>query len=118
MAFESKITEQGSSVIFQLSGKLINEADSIQLNDRVDMELDSGIQFIIFDLSQLQHCNSTGINVFIRSLTKSRIKGGDTFLVNLHSDLNTLFKITRVQDIFNIYTSIEEVEKTIQSNNK
>lgn len=118
MAFSSKIAEQESSVVFHLSGKLISETDAIDLNILVDAKLNEGKHFLIFDLSQLKHCNSSGLNVFVRSLTKSRVNNGDTFLVNPYSDLLALFKIMRIQEIFNIYSSLSEVEEIIQSYKK
>ena len=118
MSFQSKISEHHGSVIFQLSGKLTNEADAIQLNDQIDLELTTGKKYVIFSLEDLTHCNSTGINIFVRSLTKTRTKGGDSFIVNLNSNLGELFRITRVHEIFNIFTSLEEVQQHIQSNKK
>jgi anti-anti-sigma factor len=117
MAFQSNITEQGRSVIFQLSGKLINEADVATLNQKVDAALQNDKKFVVFSLENLTHCNSTGINLFIRSLTKSRIKGGDTYLAQINESLNELFRQTRINEIFNIYASLEEVLQHIQSNN-
>lgn len=108
MSFSYHIEELNGSVVFQLNGKLTNESDAIQLNDQVDMEVKSGNRRLLFDLENLTYCNSSGLNVFIRSLTKTRTAGGDTAICAVNTELNNLFHIAKVNDIFSIFSTKEE----------
>jgi anti-sigma B factor antagonist len=60
------------------------------------------------DLSELEYCNSTGLNLFVRLLTKSRNAGGDCALINLQPGVRKLFELSKLNEIFASYASIEE----------
>lgn len=117
MNFTVKTTEQVGSVIFHLSGKLLDEQEAIRLHDKIDQEIQAGNNHIIFDLSDLTHCNSTGINVFIRTLTKSRTNGGDTCITAVNKELSKIFEITKTKEIFNVFDSNQEAETFLKKHN-
>ncbi len=108
MAFSVDIDEQNGSVVFLLKGKLLNEGDSLKLNDTIAVEIESGVQNIVFDLSKLENCNSSGLNVLIRTLTKTRTKNGDTVVCCVNSSLDKLFAITKLNEIFSLYSNQKE----------
>jgi anti-sigma B factor antagonist len=108
MAFSVDINEQNGSTIFLLKGKLMNEGDSLTLNDTIDEEIEAGNHNIIFDLSQLEICNSSGLNVMIRTLTKARTKNGDAVVCSINSSLNKMFMITKLNEIFNLFPNQKE----------
>lgn len=117
MDFTVNITEQKGSVIFHLNGRLLDEQDAIRLHDKIDQEIQAGNLHVIFDLAELTHCNSTGINVFIRTLTKTRTKGGDTCLIQVNKELSKIFEITKTKEIFNVFDSQTEAETFLKTHN-
>lgn len=108
MAFSVDIQEQSGSVFFLLKGKLTLESDALTLNDTIDKELSTGIHNVIFDLSELQICNSSGLNVLIRTLTKTRTHGGDAVVCHVNPSLEKLFAITKLNEIFSLYPTQKE----------
>ncbi len=108
MEFSFEIQEHEGSTIFLLNGKLLNDGDSLNLNDAIDQEIDSGSNQLIFDLSKLESCNSSGLNVLIRTLTKTRTKNGDTVVCSVNKNLDKLFAITKLNEIFSLYTAKNE----------
>ena len=111
MAFLFEMKELKGSLLFIFNGKLTNESDSISLNEKIDKEISTGHHKLIFDLSDLHQCNSSGLNTMVRTLTKARTANGDLVLCNLNAALNKLFTITKINEIFRIYPNLEDAVK-------
>ncbi|MFA7273837.1 MAG: STAS domain-containing protein [Crocinitomicaceae bacterium] len=111
MVFKVDIKDQKSSLLFLLKGKLVNEEDATLLNQKVDHEIQAGRHQLIFDLSALEQCNSSGLNVLIRTLTKARTAQGDLILCSLNEALQKIFTITKINEIFSIYATLEDANK-------
>lgn len=62
---------------------------------------------IVFDLTELTHTNSSGIAFMVKILTRARINGGDLVMLNPNTGLSKLFEITKMHEVFSIYTSKE-----------
>lgn len=91
-------------LVFQLQGKILSEADAEILKDSV---ANLTIHNVIFDMQALTHINSTGIAVFVKTMTKCRIKNGDLLMCAPNKLISTLFKITKMNDVFSMYDSVE-----------
>ncbi len=113
MGFEFKIEERNGVLICFLSGRLFQEDDAKQVYDTLDLELQTNATHVIFQLENLTHCNSSGLNVFMRTLTKTRIKGGDTYVCALNEQLTQLFGIAKINEIFSIQPSLEDALQQI-----
>ncbi len=111
MSLKVEIKEHKGSIVFLLKGKLCNEGDSLRLNDLIEKEIEAGSHHIIFDLSDLKNCNSSGLNVLIRALTKTRTKNGDAIVCGVNDNLNKLFAITKLNEIFSLFTDQTEALK-------
>jgi anti-sigma B factor antagonist len=79
-----------------------------EIIQQVGQTIALGKKYWICDLSELTYCNSTGLNLFIRILTKSRSAGGDCTLVNLQPGVRQLFELSKLNEIFTSYASLEE----------
>jgi len=90
-----------------ISGKILSDADIAPM--RTEIETIENWKIII-DLSNLSHTNSSGIAFMIKILTKSRINGGDTVLLNPNAGLSKLFEITKIHEVFSIYESFDSAK--------
>lgn len=115
MDFSFNISERSGALLVRLSGKLFQEDDARSLYDQIDLDLQGTTRYVVFDLSELTHCNSSGINVFIRTLTKTRIKLGETYLCALNKALQDLLVTVKMDEIFYVLPSVEEAIESIQS---
>ena len=52
-----------------------------------------------------------GISFFMRTLTKSRIMGGELILCNVRGNVDKIFKIAKLNEIYTIYNSQKEAIK-------
>ena len=92
---------------FSISGKILSDADILPMRNEIENIVNWKI---ILDLSMLSHTKSSGIAFMVKILTKSRINGGDTVLLNPNDGLTKLFEITKIHEVFSIYDSLELAE--------
>jgi anti-sigma B factor antagonist len=79
-----------------------------EIIQQVEKNSASGQKNWLCDLSKLTYCNSMGLNLFIRILTRSRTAGGDCVLVGLQPGVLRLFELSKLNEIFTSYASLEE----------
>ena len=96
------------------SGDLIGENKGPELVELVnDILAKKAAQYCLVNISDVRYINSSGIGVLITILTKFRNKGGEMYLINPSEHVKKLLIITKLQAIFNIVSSEEEVLKTL-----
>ena len=105
MSIQFSISSQGSISVVKIQGRILSDLDMEQLKEKLDQVTTS--QFV-FDLSELTHTNSSGIAFMIRTMTKSRINGGDVVLSNPNPGIQKLIDISKLYEVFSIYKTTEE----------
>lgn len=109
MKFEQQI--KNNVLILRLSGDLIGENSGTNLLDAVNNAIQQNALTCIVDISQLRYINSSGIGVLITILTKFRNKGGEVYLMKPSENVQKLLVITKLNAIFHIIQSEEEISK-------
>lgn len=94
--------------MLKLTGRILSDEKLQEITQKVDYYIALGNKNWACDLSELTYCNSTGLNLFVRILTKSRNAGGDCVLVDLQPAVKKLFELSKLNEIFTSYTSTEE----------
>ena len=117
MDFKYKINRQQEISVISLEGELMdkNQAQVQTLLNDVQKLIDNNELKIILDLSNLKYINSSGLNVFINILTKSRKAGGDVAIANVTKKVKELLIITKLNKVFNVSTSINEATNKLIS---
>ena len=100
MNLQHDIKTEDSTVIFSLKGKITSELDYEELERDVLTYLSKNYFRIIFNLANLTHTNSSGISFFMRTLTKSRIMGGDLVLTNVKGNVEKIFKLSKLDEVY------------------
>lgn len=109
MNYTSEI--KNDTLIIRLSGDLIGEQDSTGVLASAANALQNQQKTCIIDISDLRYINSSGIGVLITILTKFRNKGGEVYLLNPSESVKKLLVITKLNAIFQVIQSEEEVVK-------
>lgn len=97
--------ELSSIATIKLDGRLVGEFQTIRLNDQVEELLEDGFNCIILDLSELEYINSSGLNFFLKVLTKVRRTDGEVVLCSLNTLLFDLMVTTKLNLFFTICES-------------
>ncbi|MDF2448126.1 MAG: anti-anti-sigma factor [Bacteroidota bacterium] len=113
MVLDYKITEENKIQILYLSGELIDKHQATDLIASVNSLLDAGNHKLIIDLSDLKYMNSSGLNVLIQLLTKTRTIGGDSVICNVSKKVNDLLIITKLNTLFKVAGNKEEALKML-----
>lgn len=99
-------------LVITLSGDLIGENNSADVIEVVTNALLQKTKTCIVDISGLRYINSSGIGLLITILTKFRNKGGEVYLMKPSESVQKLLVITKLNAIFHIIQSEDEVLKS------
>lgn len=109
MNFKHEI--KNNKLVISLSGDLIGEDNGAAVIEVVNNSIQQKVLNCIVDISGLRYINSSGIGVLITILTKFRNKGGEVYLMKPSESVQKLLVITKLNAIFHIVQSEEEVSK-------
>jgi anti-sigma B factor antagonist len=113
MVLDYKITEENNIQILALSGELIDKNQAIGLIKEMDELLEQDKNKLIIDLSNLRYMNSSGLNVLIQLLTKTRTSGGESVICHVSKKVNDLLIITKLNTLFKVADTKAEAAKLL-----
>ena len=109
MTFKHEI--KSNKLVLRLAGDLIGEDNGAAIIEVVNDSLQQKVMTCVVDISGLRYINSSGIGVLITILTKFRNKGGEVYLMKPSESVQKLLVITKLNAIFHIVQSEDEVNK-------
>ena len=95
-----------SGIIDGISGNEIRE-QAIQL-------LNKGKKIILVDCQDISFMNSAGIGALVAALKAINNEGGEFYLCSLSSQVKIIFKMTKMNRIFQIFASREEFQEKVR----
>jgi anti-sigma B factor antagonist len=101
MRFE--IEEKNDVVIIVLDGEMVGGPDATLLTEKLHNLIEDGKKKIILDMAKVNYMNSSGLGILIGGLTAVRNNGGKLRLLNLASKLKELLRITKLDQVFDLY---------------
>ena len=93
----------------------MDQAEADSLTASLEKEISEGHNKIVLDLSGLKYMNSTGLNIMINVLTKTRNSGGEAVIANVSESVKQLFVVTKLDTIFTITGTKEEAFEKLRS---
>ena len=97
----------------QLSGQL-DLYKCPELKSEIKRQIDNGYRFIIFDLTDLNYVDSSGIGTLIQISNWMKKRGGLMVLVNTQGSVEKIFQISKLDEFFVFKDSISEARMFIQ----
>ena len=107
---EINILKDSNYLWVDIKGKLIIEQDGKDIFEQISSNISEKHSNIILNLKDLEYINSSGFNNLLKILTRSRNFGGDTFLCNINSVIETLLITTKLNTIFKVKNKIENLK--------
>ncbi|MFT6996490.1 MAG: anti-anti-sigma factor [Cryomorphaceae bacterium] len=114
MAFNYSITEKEELVFLEMKGKLVDKAEAIGIGAEVEEQMTSGNNHFVIDLSELEYMNSTGLNILLNLMNKSRNSGGEAVVACSTARIKSLFSVTKLDTVFTLKDSTEEAVKHLK----
>lgn len=105
------VSKKGDVAILRCAGSL--DSDSISTFKKTAYDLfDQGTVKYVLDASKVDFVDSMGLGVLISLLRKVKQKDGDIKIASLTPDVKTIFEITRLYRLFDVFdTANEAIDK-------
>ena len=104
--FDLAVSQERNCKVFHLKGRLMDQQQADNMIGTLDQELGQGHTAVVLDLAALQYMNSTGLNILINVLTRTRNAGGDVVLAGLSQGVKQLFVVTKLDSVFTITADV------------
>ncbi|MFE1960170.1 STAS domain-containing protein [Streptomyces sp. NPDC059479] len=101
------VRTEGRSEIVTVAGELDHHTAEL-LRAPLDDALEQGRARLVIDCSQLEFCDSTGLNVLLGARLKAEAAGGGVHLVGMLPVVARVFEITGADAVFTVHDSIED----------
>ena len=108
MKFTYQLKKGQTHATIQFNGNLVAPDQPADLIQDIDELIANGITHLIIDLSGINQMNSTGLNLLINVLTKTRNAGGDTIIAAVPERVEKLIVITKLNTVFSVAKDMEE----------
>lgn len=107
--FQLHVSEQDGAKVFHLEGRLMDQQQADHLMTVLDKHLEGseGVH-VILDMAHLLYMNSTGLNIMISVLTRTRKAGGQVLLAGMSHGVRQLFVVTKLDTVFPILDSVDQ----------
>jgi len=100
----------GDVVVLTVEGE-INFNSSPDFRKAFIKVLDSKAQKVVINLAKVDYVDSSGLATLVEALQKIKGVGGKLRLANLSTKVKSLFEITKLEKLFEIFPSEEEALK-------
>jgi anti-sigma B factor antagonist len=98
----------GSMVLF-LQEERIDAHNSGELKELVLYLLEQGETEIVVQLEQVRFNDSSGLGALLAGLKNAAAKSGKLSLTNVQPQVLSMFELTRLNRVFEIYPDLQEV---------
>jgi len=98
---------EGLSEIVTPSGELDYHTADL-LSEPLTAALDAGRTRLVIDCSQLEFCDSTGLNVLLGARLRAEAGGGGVHLAGMLPVVARVFEITGADAVFTVHEALED----------
>ena len=107
MPIEARQLESGVAVL-TISGRLSLGSEVERLDAAVNELLKKEPKKIVFDISALEYCDSSGVEMFVSSLTRIKKASGDLKIAGANQRIQRIFKMTGVDTLMPMFATVAE----------
>ena len=107
-----EFSKKGDVGIVSIFGRLI--VSNAKVFKDSFSEIIENSNFVVLDLSEMEYIDSMGLGSIISFYKALKESDGDLCITNLQSKPKTLFQITKVYLIFDVFDSLNDAVKNMQ----
>lgn len=98
---------QGRTVLI-VGEERLDASNSGDLREIMLNLLEAGGQQLVIDLSQVNFIDSSGLGALLSGFKSANLRSGSLVLAGLQSRVQSMFELTRLQRVFEIFSSVED----------
>jgi anti-anti-sigma factor len=110
MIFDYELEEEALYTIIYFKGNLMEKYEAENVLAEVNELIIEKKNNFILNFKDFDYINSSGLNVLLNILTKSRISGGETIVCEVSEKLKKLFIITKLDAVFLQTSTLDEAK--------
>ncbi len=114
MKLNYQLEKQEGVQYLHIQGDLIGDDIGPKLVEIVTNAVNDKVKNFVVDLKEVRYISSSGIGVLITMLTKMRNSGGEVYLTSPSEHVKKLLIITKLNNIFTVYDSVEEAKENLK----
>jgi anti-anti-sigma factor len=102
-----EVAQHGHTAIFTPAGELDHHTADL-LNEPLGNAMDAGANRLVVDCSQLEFCDSTGLNVLLGARLRAESLGGAVHLVAMRPTVARVLEITGADAVFRVHDTLDQ----------
>lgn len=91
-----------------MAGRLVDKVEAVEVSVEIEEELNEGTSNFLIDLTDLEYMNSTGLNILINLMNKTRNEGGEAVIIGATPRIKSLFSVTKLDSVFTLKANRDE----------
>ncbi|MBS3954830.1 STAS domain-containing protein [Methylicorpusculum oleiharenae] len=95
--------------IVQINEERVDAHNSGELKERILDLIEQGNLNIIVQLDQVKFVDSSGLGALLAGYKQASAKAGKLALANMQQQVLSMFELTRLNRVFEIYNDVDEV---------
>ena len=103
-----EVKEEGKLLTVAVDGRLV-AAVAPDLREDILGKMTEGVN-VLFDLSRMNHIDSSGLGALVQILQKAKAGGGKVILAALQPGPKIVFDITKVSRVFEIVPTVADAK--------
>jgi anti-sigma B factor antagonist len=103
-----KIETQGNVTLLFVREERFDAHNSEVLKSELNRLFDSGVKHLLIDLKEVRFIDSSGLGVLVSGFKNASTRQGSIKLCSLQSQVKSMFELTRLQRVFDIYGTVDE----------
>lgn len=107
-AMQLKISEKEDTVIITVEEERMDAHNSGNLKERMLQLFDEGKCQLVIDLAAVRFIDSSGLGALVSGFKNASARDGSLKLCCLQPQVRSMFELTRLHRVFEIFTTLEE----------
>lgn len=103
-----KISEKEETVIITVEEERMDAHNSGNLKERMLQLFDEGKCQLVIDLAAVRFIDSSGLGALVSGFKNASARDGSLKLCCLQPQVRSMFELTRLHRVFEIFTTLEE----------
>lgn len=103
-----KIEENGPVVVVVVKEERLDAHNSDHLKQELSRLFEAGKTKLVVDLKEVRFIDSSGLGALVSGFKNASSRQAGLKLSSLQSQVKSMFELTRLQRVFDIYTTIDE----------
>ncbi len=103
-----KTEVQGSITVIFVREERFDAHNSEELKSEVNRLFEGGTKHLLIDLKEVRFIDSSGLGVLVSGFKNASTRQGSIKLCSLQSQVKSMFELTRLHRVFDIYPTVDE----------